>query len=69
MDLEKVEQVRRNIKYKYFLCHGFEFLHYLIAPFPPSPFPPSPPPPLPPIQQTGDENTQIYLDLTPNSRY
>ena len=60
MDLEKVEQVRRNIKYKYFLCHGFEFLHYLIAPFPPPP---------PPIQQTGDENTQIYLDLTPNSRY
>ena len=61
MDLEKVEQVRRNIKYKYFLCHGFEFLHYLIAPFPP--------PPPPPIQQTGDENTQIYLDLTPNSHY
>ena len=54
MDLEKVEQVRRNIKYKHFLCHGFEFLHYLIAPFPPSP-------PPPPIQQTGDENTQIYL--------
>ena len=53
MDLEKVEQVRRNIKYKYFLCHGFEFLHYLIAPFPlpplpPFPLPPSPPPPSPP---------------------
>ena len=58
MDLEKVEQVRRNIKYKYVLCHGFEFLHYLIAPFP---LTPSTHPPPPPIQQTGDENTQIYL--------
>ena len=31
MDLEKVEQVRRNIKYMYFPCYGFEFLHYLIV--------------------------------------
>ena len=32
MDLEKVEQVRRNIKYMYFPCYGFGFLHYLIDP-------------------------------------
>ena len=31
MDLEKVEQVRRNIKYMYFPCYSFEFLHYLIV--------------------------------------
>ena len=31
MDLEKVEQVRRNRKYMYIPCYGFEFLHYLIV--------------------------------------
>ena len=37
MYLEKVEQARRNIRYIYFLCHGSEFLHYLVAPPPPPP--------------------------------